>query len=86
VSNLEHLEKMANDIGNFFKGQAGREEAISGMSNHLRSFWTPRMREKMLAQIREGDAHLDELPLQAFYRLMDPRHPQPHQPPGGDAG
>jgi formate dehydrogenase subunit delta len=77
---------MANDIGDFFKGQAAREDAIAGIANHIRSFWTPRMRQQMIAQIKQGDAHLDDLPREAFGRLMDARHPKPEQAPGGDAG
>jgi formate dehydrogenase subunit delta len=86
VSSAQHLEKMANDIGDFFKGQPVREDAIAGIANHLRSFWTPQMRRKMIAQIRHGDARLDELPREAFRRLMDARDLKPQQSPGGDAG
>jgi formate dehydrogenase subunit delta len=66
----EHLVKMANDIGNFFRAEPMREDAIAGISNHIAKFWTKRMREKLNAHLRqEGDASLDELPRVALQRL-----------------
>jgi formate dehydrogenase subunit delta len=66
----EHLVKMANDIGNFFRAEPVREDAIAGISNHIAKFWTKRMREKLNAHLRqEGDASLDELPREALRRL-----------------
>ena len=66
----EHLVKMANDIGNFFRAEPVREDAIAGISNHIAKFWTKRMREKLNAHLRqEGDACLDELPREALRRL-----------------
>jgi len=85
VSGAEHLEQMANDIGHFFQGQAGREEAIVAISNHLRRYWTPKMRNKMIAFIRDGPTQLDDLPREAFGRLVECGQPSP-PPPGGDAG
>jgi formate dehydrogenase subunit delta len=69
-SAAEHLVKMANDIGNFFRAEPVREDAIAGISNHIAKFWTKRMREKLNAHLRqEGDASLDELPREALRRL-----------------
>lgn len=61
---------MANDIGNFFRSQPDREDAIAGISNHIRSYWTRRMRDKLFAQIKEDSSPLDELPREAILRLM----------------
>jgi formate dehydrogenase subunit delta len=80
-----HLEKMANDIGDFFRGQSDREEAINGIRNHINRFWTPRMRQKLIFQLERGEAHLDDLPGEAFRRLQEPTSLAP-EPPGGDAG
>jgi formate dehydrogenase subunit delta len=67
----EHLVKMANDIGNFFRAEPVREDAIAGIANHIAKFWTKRMREKINAHLRqEGDASLDELPREALRRLI----------------
>jgi formate dehydrogenase subunit delta len=86
MSGAEHLAQMANDIGNFFRAQPNREDAIAGIANHIASYWTRRMREKLFAQIKEDGSSLDELPREALQRLMDEPSPRPKQPVGGDAG
>jgi len=65
----EHLVKMANDIGDFFRAEPIREEAIAGIANHISRYWTKRMREKLAAHLKNGGGGLDELPLAAFSRL-----------------
>jgi formate dehydrogenase subunit delta len=66
----EHLVRMANDIGNFFRAETQREDAIAGIANHIDKYWTKRMREKIAAHLlRDGDAVLDELPREALRRL-----------------
>jgi hypothetical protein len=45
----EHLVQMANDIGNFFRSEPERKDGIAGIANHIAKFWTPRMRQKLLA-------------------------------------
>jgi formate dehydrogenase subunit delta len=85
MGTTHHLVRMANDIGDFFRAQA-REDAIAGIENHLRSFWTPRMREKLGTLLSLGDSGLDELPAAALRSLNDQKNKKPLQPPGGDAG
>src|SRR5271168_5005919 len=66
----EHLVKMANDIGNFFRAEPEREDAVAGIANHIAKFWTRRMREKIAAHMKQaGNADLDELPREALLRL-----------------
>jgi formate dehydrogenase subunit delta len=60
------LVRMANDIGNFFRSEPDREEAIAGIAKHIDSFWTRSMRRKLAAHGEEG---LDELPREALRRL-----------------
>ena len=62
----EHLVRMANDIGNFFRAEPVREDAVAGLANHISKFWTRRMRQKLAAH---GEAGLDELPCEALRRL-----------------
>ena len=62
----EHLVRMANDIGNFFRAEPVREDAVAGIANHIAKFWTRRMRQKLAAH---GEAGLDELPCEALRRL-----------------
>jgi formate dehydrogenase subunit delta len=77
----EHLVKMANDIGHFFRAEPQREDAIAGISNHIARYWTRRMREKISAHIqRGGGADLDDLPREALRRLLA-QQPSPPQSP-----
>ena len=45
---IEKLVRMANQIADFF-GPYPEPEAIAGIREHLRSFWTPSMRQELLA-------------------------------------
>ena len=83
-----HLTQMANDIGNFFRAEPEREEAITGIANHISRYWTKRMREKLLAHLKHSGAGsgLDELPQAAMERLAAGTVPKPKTPVGGDAG
>ncbi|HWX80602.1 MAG TPA: formate dehydrogenase subunit delta [Steroidobacteraceae bacterium] len=65
----EHLVKMANDIGDFFRAEPVREDAIAGIANHISRYWTKRMREKLAAHLKNGGGGLDELPHEAFRRI-----------------
>jgi formate dehydrogenase subunit delta len=85
-STVRHLEKMANDIAHFFSGQGAREAAIEGIANHIRSFWTPQMQEKLIEQVRFGETTLEELPREALRRLSETDPQKPVQAAGGDAG
>src|SRR5882762_8399213 len=76
-----HLVKMANDIGDFFRAEPEREDAIAGIANHITKFWTKRMREKLNSHLKQdGDAALDELPREAVRRLAvhKSRHKKSH--------
>jgi formate dehydrogenase subunit delta len=81
----QHLVQMANDIGNFFRAQP-RDEAVAGIANHIRSFWSPQMRKKLMGQLDSGVVGLDELPREAMRSLSEHPADKPNQPPGGDAG
>ena len=85
MSGTQHLIQMANDIGNFFRAQP-RQEAIAGIANHIRSFWSPQMRKKIMGQLDEGVIGLDDLPREALRSLRDHPADKPNQPVGGDAG
>ena len=43
--NIEHLVKMANQIGSFFSTMPDRDQAIADLASHLKRFWEPRMRK-----------------------------------------
>ena len=44
---------MANQIGAFFASQKG-DEAVSGIADHFKKFWDPRMRAALLAHLEAG--------------------------------
>jgi formate dehydrogenase subunit delta len=64
----QQLVKMANDIGNFFRAESVREDAVAGIANHVAKYWTKRMRQKLAAH---GEGGLDELPREAMRRLAE---------------
>jgi formate dehydrogenase subunit delta len=68
-----HLVQMANDIGNFFRAEPEREDAVAGIANHIAKFWTKSMRRKLAAHGEEG---LDDLPREALRRLAAHGAPQ----------
>jgi formate dehydrogenase subunit delta len=83
----QHLVQMVNDIGNFFRAEERREDAIAAIANHIRKYWTPRMREKLLAHVKaHGTDGLDELSCAAVISLIEKPHAKTPEPPGGDAG
>jgi formate dehydrogenase subunit delta len=47
----QSLIDMANRIGDFFDSMPDREEALSGIADHIRRFWEPRMRRALLATL-----------------------------------
>lgn len=65
----ERLVQMANDIGNFFGAEPQRTDAISGISNHMRKFWEPRMREAIIKHLEAGGAGLDDVVREAITQL-----------------
>ena len=87
MSSTQHLVQMANDIGHFFRAEDRREDAVAGVANHIRRFWTPRMREKLIAHIAQhGPNGLDELPREALKTIAECPIVTLEEAPGGDAG
>ena len=55
---VEHLVAMANDIGDFFDGELGPDEAPASIAQHLQRYWDPRMRARIIAHAAMGGAEL----------------------------
>jgi len=72
---IEHLVKMANDIGDFFRAEPQRADAISGIANHLQRFWDPRMRRAIVAHLKDGGEGMDDLVRAAVATLKPPPAP-----------
>ena len=47
--NIDLLIKMANQITDFWEGEAGEEVAAKEVATHLRRYWEPRMRAQMIS-------------------------------------
>jgi formate dehydrogenase subunit delta len=96
MSGTEHLVHMANDIGHFFSANPDHDAAVRAISNHIKSFWTPKMRKKLIEEIASGceggDEELEDLPREALRLLKEYPDFKAHQLPeggpegGGDAG
>lgn len=52
----QHLIEMANRIGEFFESMPERDEAVTGIAEHIRHFWEPRMRRVILAALDNANA------------------------------
>lgn len=64
--NVDHLVKMANEIGAFFAGASPPEQAPRDVATHLRRYWEPRMRQAMLAHFKQGGAGLSDVARRAI--------------------
>ncbi len=59
----DKLQRMANDIARNLAALG--DGAPAAIAEHLRQFWTPRMREELLAIVDAGGAGLERLVVQA---------------------
>ena len=48
---IDHLVKMANQIGAFFESMPDRQQALADAAAHLRKSWDPRMRRQLLQYV-----------------------------------
>jgi formate dehydrogenase subunit delta len=46
--NIDLLIKMANQITDFWEGEAGHDVAVKEVATHLRRYWEPRMRAQII--------------------------------------
>ena len=54
----DKLAYMANQIAQAF-AHLPRDKAVAATTEHLRLFWDVRMRDQIVAQLRNGDNELD---------------------------
>ncbi|MFJ9451639.1 MULTISPECIES: formate dehydrogenase subunit delta [unclassified Herbaspirillum] len=67
--NVQHLIKMANQIGTFFSTMPDRVQAEKDLATHIKRFWEPRMRRALLEYVeQEGGSELSEIVLTAVKR------------------
>ena len=98
-SGISTLIKMANQIGSFFEAQSLTDPVAGAkaVASHLKSFWAPSMRERLIRALDAGDAGgLDPLVAEALrshraslmaHRGATPAEQEETFPEGGgDAG
>ena len=67
---IDHLVKMANQIGDYFGGYPDRDENVKAIAQHVRNFWEPRMRREIVAHINQtGGGDLKEIVREALLTL-----------------
>ncbi|MBB5409450.1 MULTISPECIES: formate dehydrogenase subunit delta [unclassified Paraburkholderia] len=80
-----NLIDMANRIGDFFESMPDHEEALTGVAEHIRRFWEPRMRRALLATLDEApdtyDIALSDFTREAIVRYREKLTPAPAQAP-----
>ena len=67
-SSIDTLVKMANQIGQFFSVQRSRDQ-IADAADHLRRFWPPRMRARIVDYVAMGGKDLNPTALGAVKRI-----------------
>ena len=65
----DHLVKMANQISAFFQAEAAPAEAPLAVAGHLRKFWAPPMRARLIEHAAAGGEGLSDLAKSAVQRL-----------------
>lgn len=69
---IDYLVRMANDIGDFFKSETDKKVAVDSIHLHLKRFWDPRMRGRIIAYFNEtGGAGLEGPVHTAVRRLAE---------------
>ena len=69
----DRLVYMANQIGKFFEAQRA-DEVVPGISNHIKKFWDPRMREAIFAYMDAGGEGIDPPVREALDKLKAAGH------------
>ena len=62
------LIRMANQIGDYFKIMP-EAEATKGAADHLRLYWTPKMRDEIVAFVEGGGAGLNPVAARAVAEI-----------------
>jgi len=63
----DKLVAMANQIAAFFRPYP-HEDAVKGVAEHIKAFWTPDMRARLAVRVAEDTHGLEPVVLQAMTR------------------
>jgi formate dehydrogenase subunit delta len=69
--NVERLIAMANDIGRYFAAEPDQAAGVAGIADHLKRFWEPGMRRKIVEHLEAGGEGLDPLAKMGVERLAE---------------
>jgi|1185.fasta_scaffold468685_2 formate dehydrogenase subunit delta len=61
--------RMANDIALQFQHWTDKEAAATAIANHIKRFWTPRMRADLLNRVATEPQTVDPLAISAAQQL-----------------
>ncbi|HEV3045650.1 MAG TPA: formate dehydrogenase subunit delta [Roseiarcus sp.] len=67
---IAKLVRMANQIGDYFR-TLPETEATTGAADHLRRFWTPKMRNEIVAFAEGGGVGLNPVAARAVAELKN---------------
>ena len=62
------IVRMANQIAAFFRPYP-HDEAVAGVTTHIKQFWEPRMKKALAAHVAAGGAGLEPLAMEAAETL-----------------
>ena len=69
---IEHLVTMANDIASYFASEPDHDQAVAGVRDHIRKFWDPSMRRKIIVHLRDHKGKgMHELAREAIAQLAE---------------
>ena len=63
---IQHLVKMANQIGQFFEFEPDHHQAVNDVATHLKRFWDPRMRKAIVSHAKNGGEGLLPIVMKAI--------------------
>jgi formate dehydrogenase subunit delta len=69
--NVERLVTMANDISHYFAAEPDQAAGAAGVADHLKKFWEPGMRKRIVAHLATGGEGLDPLAKKGVERLAE---------------
>ena len=69
---IDYLVRMANDIGSFFASEADQKVAAANIHQHIRRYWDPRMRGRIIGYFNEtGGGELEGAVRAAVQQLAE---------------
>ena len=71
--NVEKLVRMANQIAANLDYGPDKDHVVAGVADHLKRFWTPGMRAKIIEHHARGPGDLSELASRAVEKLAQQR-------------